>query len=287
MLLGSEGTLGVITEAWVKVRPRPRFKASRSVLFDDFRRRRRGSPRDLPDRSQPVELPPARPARGGDDRRRRRLLGRAHPRLRVRLRARSTISSASRSSAPPTTAAGSQPAPESRDRGDEAAGTWRQAFLEAPYLRDSLISLGVLSETFETAITWDRFGEFNSQVREAARRAVAEVCDAPAAGEGSPRVSCRFTHVYPNGPAPYFTVLAPARRGSEVAQWDEIKAAVSEAIISAGGTITHHHAVGRDHRPWYDLQRPDAFAEALIAAKSAVDPAAILNPGVLIDPDPL
>ena len=67
---------------------------------------------------------------------------------------------------------------------------------------------------------------------------------------------CRFTHVYPDGPAPYFTILAPARRGSEVEQWDEIKAAVSEALIDAGGTITHHHAVGRDHRPWYDRQRP-------------------------------
>ena len=83
----------------------------------------------------------------------------------------------------------------------------------APYLRDSLVALGVLSETFETAITWDRFGEFHSQVIEAARRAVAEVTGAPADGEGSPRVMCRFTHVYPNGPAPYFTVLAPARRG--------------------------------------------------------------------------
>jgi len=90
-------------------------------------------------------------------------------------------------------------------------------------------------------------------------------------------VMCRFTHVYPTGPAPYYTILAKARRGSEVEQWDEIKAAVSEAIVSAGGTITHHHAVGRDHRPWYDLQRPDRFADALVAAKRAVDPEAILN----------
>ena len=81
-----------------------------------------------------------------------------------------------------------------------------------------------------------------------------------------------------------YTVLAPGRRGSEVAQWDEIKAAASDAVIAAGGTITHHHAVGRDHRPWYDRQRPDRFADALRGAKRAVDPAGILNPGVLIDP---
>ena len=80
-------------------------------------------------------------------------------------------------------------------------------------------------------------------------------------------------------------MLAPARRGSEVEQWDAIKAAVSEVLIDAGGTITHHHAVGRDHRPWYDRQRPEPFAAALGAAKLELDPRGILNPGVLIDPD--
>jgi len=97
-------------------------------------------------------------------------------------------------------------------------------------------------------------------------------------------VTCRLTHAYPDGAAPYFTVLAPARRGDELAQWDEIKAAASDIVLASGGTITHHHAVGRDHRPWYDRQRPEPFADALRAAKAAVDPAAILNPGVLIDP---
>jgi alkyldihydroxyacetonephosphate synthase len=110
----------------------------------------------------------------------------------------------------------------------------------------------------------------------ATRTAVEEIC-----GTGS--VTCRLTHVYPDGCAPYFTVLAPARPGGEVAQWDEIKAAASEAVILGGGTITHHHAVGRDHRAWYDRQRPEPFAHALAGAKAAVDPAWALNPGVLID----
>jgi alkyldihydroxyacetonephosphate synthase len=166
----------------------------------------------------------------------------------------------------------------------DSVGAWRQAFLAAPYLRDTFVAVGVLSETFETAITWDRFEEFHATVLETARRAVAEAGGTVAAGEQAPRVMCRFTHVYPDGPAPYFTVLAPARRGSEVEQWDEIKAAVSEALIDAGGTITHHHAVGRDHRPWYDRQRPQPFAAALRAAKRELDPAGILNPGVLVDP---
>jgi alkyldihydroxyacetonephosphate synthase len=130
----------------------------------------------------------------------------------------------------------------------------------------------VLADTFETAITWDRFAAFHADVVGATRAALGEPC----------RVTCRFTHVYPDGPAPYFTVLAPARRGDEEAQWWEMKRAASNAIIAAGGTITHHHAVGRDHREWYDAQRPDAFAAALRGAKAAVDPAGIMNPGVLV-----
>jgi alkyldihydroxyacetonephosphate synthase len=181
---------------------------------------------------------------------------------------------------------GADPGPgrTSAEGAGEASGAWREAFLAAPYLRDSFVALGVLSDTFETAITWDRFADFHATVTETARRAVAEASDAPSEGVGAPKVMCRFTHVYPDGPAPYYTVLTAARRGSEVEQWDEIKAAVSDVLISAGGTITHHHAVGRDNRPWYDRQRPEPFADALRAAKRALDPAGVLNPGVLVDP---
>ena len=152
------------------------------------------------------------------------------------------------------------------------ASAWREAFLRMPYMRDMLMRLGILADTFETAITWDRFEQFHASITEATREALGEPC----------RVTCRFTHVYPDGPAPYFTVLAPARRGDEVAQWHEMKNAAGAAIIAGGGTITHHHAVGRDHRPWYDAQRPDLFAAALRGAKAAVDPAGLMNPGVLI-----
>jgi len=136
---------------------------------------------------------------------------------------------------------------------------------------------GVIAETFETACTWSAFEALHAAVLRAGSDALARVC-------GGGLLTCRFTHVYPDGPAPYFGVYAPGRWGSLVAQWDELKAAVSEAIIVNGGTITHHHAVGRDHRPWYDRQRPEPFAAALRAAKHALDPAGILNPGVLVDP---
>jgi alkyldihydroxyacetonephosphate synthase len=161
--------------------------------------------------------------------------------------------------------------------GDDAAGQWRQAFLAAPYVRDTMIAAGVFSETFETAITWDRLDSFVRDVRATAESALREI-------SGAGTVTCRFTHVYPDGAAPYFTMLAPAVRGGELEQWNAVKAAASDAVMAAGGTITHHHAVGRDHRPWYDGQRPEPFARALRAAKAELDPTGILNPGVLIDP---
>jgi alkyldihydroxyacetonephosphate synthase len=142
---------------------------------------------------------------------------------------------------------------------------WRDAFLRAPYLRDTLVAMGVLTETFETAVTWDRLPGLIDEVK------AAVPC------------TCRITHAYPDGAAPYFTVVAPARRGDEEAQWAEIKRAASDAVLAGGGTITHHHAVGRDHRPWYDRQRPEPFATALRAAKAALDPDGRLNPGVLLD----
>jgi len=159
-----------------------------------------------------------------------------------------------------------------------AAGAWRNAFLNAPYLMDTVAAMGMVSDTFETSITWDRFENFHTNVMQRARDAIGEVC-----GKGS--VTCRFTHAYPDGPAPYYTVLAPGKPESQLEQWDEIKAAVSDLLIQLGATITHHHAVGRDHRRWYDRQRPDGFARALRAAKRALDPKGILNPGVLIDPE--
>ncbi len=286
MLIGSEGILGVVTEAWVRVRERPRFKISQGVGFDDFSGGA-GAVREIsqsglnPSNCRLLDELEAEMFAGGDG---GALLvlgfeSAAHP-----------VEAAMDAALKIARAHGGRvgEAQSGRRTGEGGASegavdSWRSAFLQIPYLRDSMVACGVLSETFETAITWDRFEDLHAGVVAAARRAAAEASGAPAEGPGSPRVSCRFTHVYPDGPAPYFTVIAPAVRGGEIAQWDEIKAAVSEAIIGGGGTITHHHAVGRDHRPWYDRQRPAPFAAALRGAKSALDPAAIMNPGVLLD----
>ena len=108
-----------------------------------------------------------------------------------------------------------------------------------------------------------------------AREAVREATGSP----GS--VSIRVTHAYPDGCAPYVTVMAPGRRGEEVAQWDAVKRAVSEVIDAAGATITHHHAVGRDHAPWYARQTPTLHQRSLAAVKDVLDPRHVCNPGVL------
>ena len=165
--------------------------------------------------------------------------------------------------------------PDDRTGADGAVGAWRTSFLRAPYGRDALVRMSAIVETFETACTWDRFADLHATVTETARRAMDEIC-----GPGG-WITCRFTHVYPDGPAPYFSVIAPGRPGSEVAMWDELKAAFGDALAAAGGTITHHHAVGRDHHRWYRRQRPEPVGRVLAAAKDAVDPAGILNPGVI------
>ncbi len=287
MLIGSEGILGAISEAWLRVRPRPRFKSSCGVAFADFRAAA-GAVRELaqsglhPANCRLLDASEAELTGAGDGSSNLLILGFESAGVPVDGDMEVALGIAREHGGTP----GKVRSQTAGDGGEseDAVGAWRGAFLLAPYLRDTFVACGVLSETFETAITWDRLEEFHAEVMETTRRAVAEVSGVAAEGPGAPRVSCRFTHVYPDGAAPYFTVLAPAIRGGEVEQWDEIKAAVSEALIAGGGTITHHHAVGRDHRPWYDRQRPAPFAAALRAAKAELDPAATMNPGVLIDP---
>jgi alkyldihydroxyacetonephosphate synthase len=279
MLIGSEGTLGLITEAWVRVRPRPSRRASAGVKFSSFQdgveaARVLSQSGLYPSNCRLIDADEARITGAGDGSAALLLLG---------------FEAAERDVEPSMTQAlqicedhgGAWERRQQRgaQSGGEAVGSWREAFLRAPYLRDTFVAIGVLSETFETAITWERFPGFHEALIDQAREAVRSVC-------GSGSVTCRFTHVYPDGPAPYYTILAPARRGSELEQWGQIKAAVSDALIAAGGTITHHHAVGRVHRPWYDRQRPELFASALGVAKAALDPSGALNPGVLIDPYP-
>jgi len=288
MLVGSEGVLAVITRAWVRVQRRPRHRSSSGVRFAGFA--------DGAEAVRAISQAGLHPANC-------RLLDAGETALMMRREGTHSLLVLGFESV-------DHPVEEQMQRalavcaelggelagqnGDTAAGagrggaggresaadpvaSWRAAFLAMPYMRDVMVAAGVLAETFETAITWERFPALHERVMRAAAEAL------PRSERGPARVNCRFTHVYPDGPAPYFTVIAPARRGEEVEQWQQVKGAVSDAILQEGGTITHHHAVGRDHRPWYDRQRPDPFAKALRGAKAALDPAGVMNPGVLIE----
>jgi len=281
MLLGSEGILGVITEAWVRVRPRPQAHSLAAVRFDDFARaidalRAIAQSGLRPSNCRLIDAEEARMTGAGDGTAALLVLGfeaASETLLPVGELLDRALALCAAEDGAWDEGAIRRPQPGDSGAGD-AVGAWRTAFFRAPYLRDAFVSMGILSETFESAITWERFGALHAAVT----AAVGE-----AAGSAA-RITCRISHVYPDGPAPYFTVLAPARRGEELEQWAQIKRAASDALLSAGATITHHHAIGRDHRPWYDRQRPEPFAAALRAAKAAVDPGAMLNPGVLIDP---
>ncbi len=278
-VLGSEGIFGIITEAWVRVQARPRWRASASVRFAGF--------------EQGVEASRAIAQSGLHpsncrllDPREALLHGVSDGTGAVLLLGFESADHAlapwmERALALAAAAGGSGAEPVYRDEGLTArssdASSWRRAFLEAPYLQSALVTMGVVVDTFETACTWDRFAELHRAVAQAVTTAMNDAC-------GGGILSCRFTHVYPDGPAPYYTFIAPGREGDELVQWQHIKRAASDALLASGATITHHHAVGRVHRPWYAEQSPLPFARALAAAKDAVDPAGVMNPGVLLEP---
>jgi alkyldihydroxyacetonephosphate synthase len=272
LFIGSEGILGVITQAWMRVQDRPTFRAGGVVLFDSFfaaaRALRAVSQAGLyPSNCRILDPNEARNTGAGDG-------------------ARAILVLAFESADHPLDASMSRALECCADHGGRAEGAeeqgaaakWRTAFIRMPYARERMVPRGIINDTFETAITWDRFEGFHAAIMEATERAIRE-----ATGHAG-QVTCRFTHVYPDGPAPYFTFHAMGRHGALLEQWRAIKSAASDALIAAGGTITHHHAVGREHRPWYDRERPNLFAEALRATKRIFDPSGMLNPGVLIDP---
>ena len=277
LLIGSEGILGIITQAWMRLQDRPKFRAGGAVQFPDFftaaNALRAISQAGLyPANCRILDAEEAFNTGAADGSVAIMVLAFEsgdHPVEPWMARARECCADHGGKTGGSDTA-------DAHRAG--AAGAWRNAFIRMPFARERTIERGVINDTFETAITWERFEAFHDNVKAATERAIVE-----ATGRTG-QVTCRVTHVYPDGPAPYFTFHAAGRHGQLSAQWDTIKSAGLDAVIENGGTVTHHHAVGRDHRRWYDRQRPPLFAAALKAAKATMDPQALLNPGVLIDP---
>lgn len=158
--------------------------------------------------------------------------------------------------------------------GEAPARAWEHGRFNAPYLRDSLLAAGALCETLETATSWANLDALKAAVTEALTTSLGQ--------SGTPAlVLCHISHVYATGASLYFTVVA-AQRGNPIEQWQNAKTAASEAIVRTGGTITHHHAVGADHRPWMADEVGEVGVKVLRAVKDCLDPAGILNPGKLI-----
>lgn len=285
MVIGSEGILGIISEAWMRIQVRPRYRASAGVRFASWESGCEATRHIVQAKLWPANLRLLDPelaqgSAGLAGTEALLIIGFESGELSQRSNVTQAVELARESGGI------IQDGDISVDDGGGgptgrggAVGAWRQAFIPGGSAGiGAAAGLGLVAGTFETAITWDRWPAFDAAVRAATLAALQEVC-------GSGTVNCRFTHVYTDGPAPYYTYLGGMRPGADaIAQQQAIKAAASDAIMAAGGTITHHHAVGRQHRPWYDLERPDLFAGALLAAKRSLDPGGILNPGVLVDP---
>ncbi|MGH7159796.1 MAG: FAD-binding oxidoreductase, partial [Acetobacteraceae bacterium] len=271
LFIGSEGALGVITEAWMRVTPRPGFRAGASLWFRHLFAAAQGLSALVQSGLTPANcriLDPGevRNTGSGDGSAALMVLGFEgwdRPLDDLLARAITLLS---------------EHGGWSDEARPSAAERWRTAFIRMPYARERMVPRAIISDTFETAVTWDRFEALHTTVTRATLAAIRDVTGRPG------QITCRITHAYPDGPAPYFSFHALGRHGELIAQCQAIKNAASDALIAAGGTITHHHAVGRDHRPWYDKERPELFAAALRAAKSALDPGFLFNPGVLVDP---
>ena len=159
--------------------------------------------------------------------------------------------------------------------GEGPGRSWARNRYAAPYLRDELMDMGALVDTLETATSWSGLLGLHAAVSAAVRTALA-------ARGAKPVVGCHVSHLYESGASLYFTMLARAERGHEIEQWSAAKRAAGEAIVAHGATITHHHAVGSDHRPWMEAEVGVLGLEVLHAAKARLDPNGVMNPGKVL-----
>ncbi len=283
MVIGSEGTLGIISECWLRLQKRPVYRATAGIVFPSWATGAEAVRLIVQSKLWPSNLRLLDPAEakqsaGLDGKQALLIVGFESADIPQGTNIHAAVALAREAGGVIDDDQIRVDDGRGKATGREGAvGAWRDSFIG---VNAGLTNgLGLIVDTFETAITWDRFAEFDGHVREKVGSTLERVL-----GTGW-TLSCRFTHVYTDGPAPYYTLMGPGKIGGELEQWQEIKAAATEAVVEAGGTVTHHHSVGRMHRPGYDQQRPDLFAKAFKAAKQSLDPRATLNPGVLFDVD--
>jgi len=286
LLVGSEGTLGVISELALRVRPAPRERSYEGVFFEDFAAgvealRALAQEHALPEVArlsdeQETAMSLALAGSGGVKGR----LGRLYLSSRGH-RLPGCLAILGFEGAAGYFAARRERALELvRANGGLAVGrspgeAWLKGRFSAPYLRDDLLTQGVMVETLETATQWSNLRRLHDGVG----RAIADALSAC----GTPGlVMCHVSHLYETGASLYFTFLAAQRTGDEIGQWRTVKEAASRAISTGGGTITHHHGIGQDHVPWMVAEIGHTGVAALQALKAELDPAGIMNPGKLL-----
>lgn len=273
LISGSEGIFGIITEAWMRLQDIPQYKVAQTVHFGEWDQAiqaiREISQSGLhPSNARLVDPMEAMSNGLGDGAHTVIILGFESHDHSVEQSMSQALSICDKHN-------GKYTIKQKSTSRDASADNWKRSFLEAPYLRDHFIKMGCIMETFETAVTWDQFEAFHKGVMTSAQSAINEIC-------GGGFITCRFTHIYPDGPAPYYTIIGRGQTGREIEQWDKIKKIVSDQLIALGGTITHHHAVGKDHQHHYNMQSSDIFNRSLRAIKNELDPKWLLNPDVLI-----
>lgn len=285
LLLGSEGALGIVTQVTLRAHPRPGRRRYEAFSFPSFA----AGVEALRELEQSGAAPQVLRLSDEEETRLSLSLASGNPATRI-LRAYLRARGHERGCLTIVGFEGQiggvlsgrwRARPILRRHGALALGTapgssWEKGRFHGPYLRDELLSRGVMIDTLETATTWSSLVELY--------RAVGDALRSTLSARGTPaRVMCHVSHVYPTGASLYFTFLARQQAGSELQQWHAAKVAAGDAIAAAGGTITHHHAVGRDHAPWLEGEVGELGIELLRAAKAALDPAGIMNPGKLID----
>ncbi|HEX5192492.1 MAG TPA: FAD-binding oxidoreductase [Solirubrobacteraceae bacterium] len=277
LLLGSEGALGVITSLTLAVRPAPAVRVYdgwRFATFHDGARALRMLAQDGP---RPTVLRLSDEAETALNLARPGQLGAGGVQAGgclaiVGFEGTEKAVQATRAQTERTLAEhGAEPVPD-------AGELWSAGRYRAPYLRDALLDAGVLVETLETACFWSSLHDLYAGVSAAVR-------DALSAQGTPPVIAAHISHVYPAGASLYFTVAA-AQLPDPIAQWRAAKAAAGDAIVALGATITHHHGVGTDHAPWYQREIGGLAVDVLRSVKRTLDPAGILNPGVLIGAAP-
>ena len=269
LFLGSEGTFGVITAVRVRVHPAPEMKAYEAWTFPDFATGAAALRAVEQQGTGPTVIRLSDEAETGVNLALTAQIGAAPPAggclavtvfegTAAHVRASHDATRAALRDAGGTSL------------GEDAARAWEHGRFDAPYLRDALLANGALCETLETATSWSRLARLKAAVTDALQESL-----------GTSLVLCHISHVYPTGASLYFTVVA-AQQADPIAQWTAAKQGVGDAIMANGATITHHHAVGTDHRPWMAQEVGELGVQILRAVKGVVDPAGILNPGKLI-----